>query len=229
MNTSFATYEQVEAPIFKLSSKKQEFNNKFTNLMWESEESPEEVVSMEVTKGVEEPKYTKGADKDISRNVSVERAKKVVGTKAFDKAFEEACKIDPTIRTRKDFFYRTAQRESNFNSTVKNPYEPCYGYFQMHANNIRNIAKTDLQSYLNDPVKQILTANKLYDQNLKWLKDNNLYELGKQKGYNEGAMISGCWLGNGVTERFLRKGVNGGDVQGTTVKQIMDGWMSGRY
>lgn len=159
------------------------------------------------------------------------------GTELFEKAFAEAAKIDPTIKPRKSFFVRTMNRESGGNSKIQNQFgAPCYGWFQMQASNIKNLAGMSVDQYLNDPVAQILTANKLYNENVTWLKNTKLYDIGIKKGYNEEALVTGCWLGNGATKKYLLGQGDPSDKHwskdgktGVSVSELMNGWMNGKW
>ena len=131
------------------------------------------------------------------------------GPKTFEKAFSEALRIDPSIAKYKKFLTKTAKIESNFNSYIQNTAgAPYYGYFQMGRNEIAVTTKIPIEKFRSDPVAQILGACKLYEMNLDVLKKIGVYNLGKQKGFSDDALVAGAWLGGpgGVKKYLLNLG-----------------------
>ena len=158
--------------------------------------------------------------------------KPLKGPKAFEEAFEEALKINPDIAKYKNFLIRTAKRESGFNSNIQNTAgAPYYGYFQMGKNEIALTTKMSVEQFRKDPVAQILGACKLYDMNLRTIKKLGVYDLGRERGYSDDALVSGAWMGGpgGVKKYLLGQGdpsdshwYNG--QGGSSVGKIMNNW-----
>lgn len=131
------------------------------------------------------------------------------GPKLFEEAFKEAEKMNPEISKYKTFLTKIAKRESNFNPSIQNTSgAPYYGFFQMGRQEIRQTTGLTVHEFRSNPVKQILGAVELYKHNLKVMKSIGAYDLGKQKGYSEDALVAGAWLGGpgGVKKYLLGKG-----------------------
>ncbi len=154
------------------------------------------------------------------------------GSDSFEKAFEEALKINPKISKYKNFLVKTAKRESGFNSYIQNSAgAPYYGYFQMGKNEIAMTTKMSVEQFRNDPVAQILGACRLYEMNLNTIKRIGVYELGKERGYSDDALVSGAWMGGpgGVKKYLLGQGNPSdshwyGGKGGSSVGKIMNNW-----
>lgn len=158
--------------------------------------------------------------------------KKITGTKAFEEAFNKAVKINPEVANYRNFLVKTAKRESNFNSYIQNTTgAPYYGYFQMGKEEIKKTTGLSVEQFRNNPVQQILGAVELYKLNLKTLKAIKVYDIGKQKGYSDDALVSGAWAGGpgGVKKYLSGKGDPSdahwyGGQGGTSVGKIMNEW-----
>lgn len=154
------------------------------------------------------------------------------GPKNFEKAFKEACKINPEVSKYKNFLVKTAKRESNFNSHIQNQAgAPYYGYFQMGKREIESTTGLSVEAFRNDAVQQILGAVNLYKMNMKILKALKIYNVGKAKGYSDDALIAGCWMGGpgGVKKYLLGLGDPSdshwyGGKGGSSVGKIMNDW-----
>lgn len=241
----FANYTMVSAPkipddFFYVDQKQNDQEQNF-NPIQEALETPiissyssvqEDPINQELQKKQGIKKSVVKRAKSTTKNFNTYK-----GYSQFEKAFQEATKIDPTVAQRKEFFIRTAQRESNFNSSIQNGQgAPCYGYFQIHSNNIKKLSGLSLDQFRSDPVAQILVANRLYDENLKWLKTSGMYDLGTKKGYSEGALMSGCWLGPGALRTYLLGKGDPSDKHwskdkktGVSVSELLNGWMNKKY
>lgn len=133
------------------------------------------------------------------------------GSEKFEEAFEKARQKDPSIDKYKNFLVKTAKRESGFHSYIQNQAgAPYYGYFQMGKEEIKRTTGLSVEEFRRDPVAQILGAVKLYQMNLKALKvlktpdGQSIYQLGKNQGYSEEALISGAWMGGpGGVKKYL--------------------------
>lgn len=130
------------------------------------------------------------------------------GSKDFEKAFEEAAKINPEVMQYKNFLTKTADKESDFRSNVQNSRgAPYYGYFQMGVSEIKKTTGLSVEEFRNNPVQQILGAVKLYKSYLKSIKDLGVYNLGKEKGFSDDALVAGAWLGGPGGVRDFLKGI----------------------
>lgn len=132
--------------------------------------------------------------------------KEMKGSKSFEEAFEEAVKINPEVANYKNFLIKTAKKESNFDSYIQNTAgAPYYGYFQMGKEEIKNTTGLSVDQFRTNPVQQILGAVKLYKMNLKIIKAIGVYDLGKEKGYSDDALVAGAWLGGpGGVKKYLK-------------------------
>lgn len=152
------------------------------------------------------------------------------GSAEFEKAFNEALKIDPSISKYKNFLIKTAKRESGFNSYIQNTAgAPYYGYFQMGKEEIKRTTGMTVEQFRKNPVAQILGAAKLYELNLRTIKAIGVYEIGKNAGYTDDALVAGAWAGGpgGVKKFLLGKGDPSdshwyGGNGGTSVGKIMN-------
>lgn len=160
------------------------------------------------------------------------RSNRIKGSKQFEQAFKEAKEIDPTISKYKNFLVKTAERESQFDSYIQNTAgAPYYGYFQMGADEIRRTTGLSVQQFRNNPVAQILGAVKLYKLNLNTLKNNGVYDLCRQHGYSEEAIMAGAWIGGaGGVEKYIKGQGNPSDShwyggkRGASVGSIMNNY-----
>lgn len=134
------------------------------------------------------------------------------------------------------FFAKLAAKESEFNPTIRNINGyPAWGYFQFmegtftesdgdirNWSNITDIAHVSVEEFLNNPILQIQSADKLANKFLASFNSEDK-RLAREKGYSDSALVAGAWLaGAGGVQSFLRGNSNPSDVNGTTVKQRMD-------
>ena len=154
------------------------------------------------------------------------------GPDHFESVLREAAEINPEVEQYRDFLIKTAKRESGFNSSIRNTAgAPNYGYFQMGVEEIRKTTGLSVDKFLHNPVQQILGAVKLYKMNLKTLKVLGVYNLGREKGYSDDALVSGAWMGGpgGVKKYLLGQG-DPSDSHwyhgkgGSSVGRIMNQW-----
>lgn len=167
------------------------------------------------------------------------KPKAIKGSSSFEEAYKKAVQINPSVAKYKDFLTRTAKRESNFNSYIQNTAgAPYYGYFQMGEQEIKKTTGLTVEQFRNDPVAQILGAAKLYEMNLATVKQLKafdgkdsikVYELCKQKGYSDDAIVAGAWAGGpGGVKKFITGKGNPSDSHwyggqgGTSVGKLMN-------
>lgn len=154
------------------------------------------------------------------------------GEVAFDNAFASS----GVSYDRYAFFSKLAKMESGYNPTIQNSAGyPAWGYFQFMDgtytdasgntrswSNIKDIANVDISTFLNNPVLQIQSANKLADKFLSNFDSKDLKQA-KKLGYSASALVAGAWLaGPGGVKKFLHEGKNASDAHGTNIKQRMD-------
>lgn len=168
--------------------------------------------------------------------IKEEKESKVVkGPKSFELVLDEAEKINPEVKQYRNFLIKTAKRESGFNSHVQNTTgAPYYGYFQMGKEEIKKTTGLTVEEFRNDPVQQILGAVKLYKMNLKTIKAIGVYNIGKERGYSDDALVAGAWMGGpgGVKKYLLGLGdpsdshwyKKAGQKGGSSVGKIMNNW-----
>lgn len=172
----------------------------------------------------------------LSSIIKEEKESKVVkGPKSFELVLDEAEKINPEVKQYRNFLIKTAKRESGFNSHIQNTTgAPYYGYFQMGKDEIKRTTGLTVEEFRNDPVQQILGAVKLYKMNLKTIKAIGVYNIGKEKGYSDDALVAGAWMGGpgGVKKYLLGLGdpsdshwyKKAGQKGGSSVGKIMNNW-----
>lgn len=234
----FASYNKVSPPesfnkpSFKVEDEKQEELNPVaktyvTSVIPISGNNSDE---QDDNSSKKEQKKTATKKKTTSQQITLK------GTDDFESAFNKAIQRDPSVAKYKNFLTKTAKRESGFNSTIQNGFgAPYYGYFQMGENEIKSTTGLTVDQFRNDPVAQIIGAARLYESNLNTIKKIGIYDLGRQKGYSDDALVSGAWMGGpgGVKKYLLGQG-NPSDrhwdpqgKQGSSVGEIMNNWNNG--
>lgn len=171
-------------------------------------------------------------DNSKQEEIQEEKKSELKGPKKFEEAFQKAVEINPKVAKYKDFLVKIAKRESGFNSHIQNTAgAPYYGYFQMGASEIKKTTGLSVEQFRNDPVQQILGAVKLYELNLKTIKAIGVYDIGRERGYSDDALVAGAWMGGpgGVKKYLLGKGDPSdshwyGGKGGSSVGQIMNNW-----
>lgn len=139
-------------------------------------------------------------------------SKETENYRSFENFLDQAIYIDPKLSSKRDFLTAIADTESKFISQQNSSGAEKYGYFQMGKWEIELTKGLNLQKYITDPVSQIISASNLYDWYLSELKRIGAYDLGKEKGYSEEAMIAGAWLGGpGNVKKFLQGKGNASD------------------
>lgn len=187
----------------------------------------------------EEIGYEKTYIPDNSKNTSMNMALPYNVPKGYENkyiAFKDAYDKSGVSEDRFKFFTTLAEKESGFNQRIQNSAGyPAWGYFQFMDgtytesngrvrswSNIRDIAGVDVNTFLNNPVLQIQSANKLANQYLKSFNKKDL-EVAREMGYTDSALVAGAWLaGASGVKKFLHNNQNSSDTHGTSVKQRMD-------
>lgn len=204
----FASYNQVEAPkldpdVYQDNVEVQDIpiiGNIFT-------QPQQTVVDIQTTP--EQPVIEK---QKVSQEVKQKR-QQLVGTAAFESAFKQAVKENPSIAKYKNFLTKTAKMESGFNSRIQNRQgAPYYGYFQFGHAALKSTSNLTMEQFRNNPVEQIKAAAKLYEQFLSQSKKKGVYDKAKSLGYTDDAIVAGAWLGGvGGVSAFLNKGIDRSD------------------
>ena len=129
------------------------------------------------------------------------------------------------------FFAKLAEKESGFDPIIQNSAGyPAWGYFQFMQgeyngkkwNNIEDIAKVDINTFLHNPTLQIKAADKLADIFLSQFSQEDK-EKAKDMGYSDSALVAGAWLaGPGGVKKFLKGDANPSDIHGTNVRDRME-------
>lgn len=242
----FTTYSSLDPPpikretdLFQDLNQAEMYHNTYLNDIVETINSPDasqDVFQQEVSDPFKfQTEHPNSKSYNQSQNLSQKEEIVLKGPKAFEEAFEEALKINPSISKYKNYLVKTAKRESNFNSYIQNTTgAPYYGYFQMGKNEIAITTKMSVEQFRRDPVAQILGACKLYEMNLNTIKKLGVYNLGKEKGYSDDALVAGAWMGGpgGVKKYLLGLGdpsdshwyKKAGMKGGSSVGKIMNNW-----
>lgn len=195
--------------------------------------------SHEIEDDSEEVGYKRTYIPDNSKNTYMNIALPYNVPKGYENKyniFKDAYDKSGVNEERFKFFATLAEKESGFNQRIQNSAGyPAWGYFQFMDgtytepdgrirswSNIRDIAGVDVDTFINDPILQIQSANKLADQYLKSFNEKD-FEVAREMGYTDSALIAGAWLaGAGGVKKFLHKNQNSSDTHGTNVKQRMD-------
>lgn len=227
----FTTYSNLDSPPIKRETLIDQQNIADLSFLYNPTQETEEDIKYDqprdVFSFVDEPL------EEIKQEIKQETPEVILkGSNDFERAFQEALAIDPNIAKYKNFLVKTAKRESGFNSYIQNiAGAPYYGYFQMGKNEIAMTTKMSVEQFRNNPVAQILGACKLYEMNLRAIKKIGVYNLGKQKGYSDDALVAGAWMGGpgGVKKYLLGKGDPSdshwyGGKGGSSVGKIMNNW-----
>lgn len=110
-----------------------------------------------------------------------------------------------------------AQRESNFNPTVKARTSTAVGYFQFIDGTRKRFSNASKDKFLNDPKEQVRTAYKLY-QNIQSMPDAQ--EL-MRKGYNRAQVTAlGWWYPRSM--QMVLNGKNNFSLGGYSIKQALN-------
>lgn len=134
----------------------------------------------------------------------------------FDKYYDEVEKINPEASRYRKFLTTMAMKESGFNPSIKNPNAPAYGYFQFMQdgskyNNISHYSGVDINTFLNDPIKQIQAAINLAKSFEKGFSKEDM-EAAKKRGISTWGLLGGAWLaGNGGVRTYLQGRSNPSD------------------
>lgn len=151
----------------------------------------------------------------------------IKGLEEFNKIYDEVETTNKDAKKYRQLLTKLAEKESGFNSAIKNKYAPAYGYFQFMQdgktyNNIEHFANTDINTFLNNPKLQIQSAIKLAKQFEKSYTKEDL-DLANKLGITKNGLIAGAWLaGNSGVRKFLKGEGNPSDKhwggKGTNVK-----------
>lgn len=173
--------------------------------------------------GNKESEYERARSRSTSYSLNIDDSyKNYRGYAAFENYFLQS----GVSEERLPFFANLAKLESGFNPTIQNTAGyPAWGYFQFmdgswkdsngktrSASNVRSIAGVSVNEFLNNPVLQIQSANKLADMFLNMFSKRDI-RVAREKGYTDSALIAGAWAGGvGGVRKWLHKGYNAVDV-----------------
>ena len=176
-----------------------------------------------VPTGNEESEYNRNRFRSTSYSSHIDDSyKNYRGYAAFENYFLQS----GVSEERLPFFANLAKLESGFNPTIQNTAGyPAWGYFQFmdgswkdsngktrSASNVRSIAGVSVNEFLNNPVLQIQSANKLADMFLDMFTERDI-QVAREKGYTDSALVAGAWAGGvGGVRKWLHQGYNAVDV-----------------
>lgn len=192
------------------------------------------------TKVVEDDSETVQSDiEEIKETQQQKKKEKIITTPTFTgtgfNQFSQAYSASGVDRSKFNFFAKLAQKESGFNPHIQNQFgAPAYGYFQFMQddkkwNNIRTYANTDVETFRNNPILQIQSADRLAKSFLKGFSEKDIAKA-RELGYSDSALIAGAWLGGvGGVRKLLHRGVSVNDYSwskdgksGADMKSRMD-------
>ena len=180
------------------------------------------------------PKYTFNNILGLNPNLSTvyNSTSNIAGRDQFNKYIDEVSKTDPLVNKYKNLLTKIAYKETNFKNIKNTAGAPAYGYFQFWekpggTQNIRNIAKTDVSTFMKDPKLQIKAAAKLLDMNAKSFSQEDINKASSM-GYSLDALLGGAHLGGikGV-KNYLYKNQDATDTKyyngkgGSSVSQYL--------
>lgn len=202
----FVSYKQINAPKYIPT----EFVSSYNNFQIDPEIS-QQPSEQPVEQPVEEkPKQKEPVNQPKKQNQERKMFPKIRGSVEFEQAYDEVERINPEAKRYRAFLTKIAKEESGFNKSIQNRAgAPAYGYFQfmqdgVKYNNISKYAKTDIETFRNDPKIQIQAAIRLAQDFERGFSKQDL-DLARQKGFTTFGLLGGAWLGGvGGVRKYLQ-------------------------
>lgn len=145
-------------------------------------------------------------------------AQPIKGQNAFNQAMNSYLSKHPEDAKYRDTLTAIANKESNFNPTVKNSASSASGYFQFIDSTRKQYAPNlTRDQFLNSPEEQISAAVKLLKANRKISS-----KYSNVRGLNQLQIDYGMWFSPKALSNYLKTGKSDfKDPQGTSLMQVL--------
>lgn len=116
---------------------------------------------------------------------------------------------------KKTTLMKIASLESGFNSKAQSKNSSAAGWFQFIDSTRNKYSDLSREQFKNSPDAQVLAASQLYDDNVRFLRDNGIAATGEA--------IAASWLNPKWTKNYYKYGIAGGsDANGTSVVKYIN-------
>ena len=116
---------------------------------------------------------------------------------------------------KKTTLMKIASLESRFNPKAQSKNSSAAGYFQFIDSTRKSYSSLSREQFKNSPDAQVLAASQLYDDKIKFLKNNNIAVTGEA--------IAASWLNPKWAKNYYKYGQAGGaDANGTNVAKYIN-------
>lgn len=111
---------------------------------------------------------------------------------------------------KKTTLMKIASLESRFNPKAQSKNSSAAGYFQFIDSTRKSYSSLSREQFKNSPDAQVLAASQLYDDNVRFLRNNGIAATGEA--------IAASWLSPTWAKNYYKYGTTGGsDANGTNV------------
>lgn len=116
---------------------------------------------------------------------------------------------------KKTTLMKIASLESGFNSKAQSKNSSAAGWFQFIDSTRNKYSNLSREQFKNSPDAQVLAASQLYDDNARFLRNNDIAATGEA--------IAASWLNPKWTKNYYKYGIAGGsDANGTSVAKYIN-------
>lgn len=116
---------------------------------------------------------------------------------------------------KKTTLMKIASLESRFNPKAQSKNSSAAGYFQFIDSTRKSYSSLSREQFKNSPDAQVLAASQLYDDNVRFLRNNGIAATGEA--------IAASWLSPTWAKNYYKYGITGGsDANGTNVAKYIN-------
>lgn len=116
---------------------------------------------------------------------------------------------------KKTTLMKIASLESRFNPKAQSKNSSAAGYFQFIDSTRKSYSSLSREQFKNSPDAQVLAASQLYDDNVRFLRNNGIAATGEA--------IAASWLNPTWAKNYYKYGIAGGsDANGTSVAKYIN-------
>ena len=116
---------------------------------------------------------------------------------------------------KKTTLMKIASLESRFNPKAQSKNSSAAGYFQFIDSTRKSYSSLSREQFKNSPDAQVLAASQLYDDNVRFLRNNGIAATGEA--------IAASWLNPTWAKNYYKYGIAGGsDANGTNVAKYIN-------
>ena len=116
---------------------------------------------------------------------------------------------------KKTTLMKIASLESRFNPKAQSKNSSAAGYFQFIDSTRKSYSSLSREQFKNSPDAQVLAASQLYDDNVRFLRNNGIAATGEA--------IAASWLSPTWAKNYYKYGIAGGsDANGTNVVKYIN-------